>query len=106
MSDPNQPLASSTDNRDLTFNSQPLTTQGILPDFLTIPRKTLKDNLNPRVSLPFKVLDLVTNNPTDAPQSTTFSTPTILNDKGQIDVNRFAIRLMLCKVQHFQHLQS
>ena len=84
----NQFLPSSRDQRDLSPDRE-----YIFPKSITFGRKTLKDNLNPRVSLIIQVLDLATNNPLNNPTvcpPNTIITPTILNKKGQIDPNKIA----------------
>ena len=62
MSEMNQFLPSSRDQRDSSPDRE-----HIFPKSITFGRKTLKDNLNPRVSLIIQVLDLATNNPLNNP---------------------------------------
>ena len=85
MSENNQELPSPTDTRNSLAEIK-------FPNTLTVFRKTLKDNLNPKVSYIIKVLDLVTNSTiVRFATSSTVATPpiTILNERGRIDVNKF-----------------
>ena len=69
------------------------------PNPLTVARKSLKDNLNPKVSNVIKVLDLATNNPIIRSSSTVAATvPTILNETGQIDINKFTDTILQSNV--------
>ena len=119
MSDPKE-VESSTDTRGLSMISS---SHGILTNFLTNPRKTLKDNLNPRNSLPFRVLDLATNHPNHSCSSgsvssessnSTTNVTNFLNKKGQIDANKLADLLITrslneksSEMSHqFQHYQQ
>ena len=98
----NSQLASSTDAREkgdaVEMN---------YPNLLTVSRKSLKDNLNPRVSHVIKVLDLATNNPTVRLSSTVAPTvPTILNETGQIDINKFTDTIIQSNVSMTKALNS
>ena len=79
-----------------------------IPNLLTISRKSLKDNYNPRVSHIIKVLDLATNNQTVRSSVCTIAspTPTIFHETGQIDINKFTDIIMHLSQQYSNYLQT
>ena len=68
------------------------------PHLLTFSRKSLKDNLSPKVSHIIVVLDSARNNSIIRSSSIAAATvPTILNESGQIDINKFTDTIIQLK---------